>query len=128
MSSFIGYLLSGYVFLFIETFWKSIQFKSPCKKPVSVHSVEVRFQARNSCGSNSAAVFIVKKIATKRVLNQNVSAEKEMSFNIKKLPKTRNYFCEFSCLFFCAQRCYNQGNYYKRNSFQKEMILCRIKI
>ena len=40
----------------------------------------------------------------------------------------RNYFCEFSCLFFCAQRCYNQGNYYKRNSFQKEMILCRIKI
>jgi len=63
---------------------------------VSVHSVEVRFQARNSCGSNSAAVFKIKKIATKRVLNQNVSAEKEMSFNIKKLPKTRNYFCEFS--------------------------------
>ena len=50
------------------------------------------------------------------------------SLHIKKLPKTRNYFCEFSCLFFCAQRCYNQGNYYKRNSFHKEMMMCQIKI
>jgi len=44
---------------------------------VLIHGAEVRFQAHNSCGSNSAAVFIVRKIATKKVLNQNISAEKE---------------------------------------------------
>jgi len=95
---------------------------------VSVHGAEVRFQAHNSCGSNSAAVFIVRKISTKKVLNQNISAEKEMSFNIKKLPKTRNYFCEFSFLFFGSQKCYNQGNQNKNNSFHKEMMMCQIKI
>ena len=55
----------------------NLNFKSPCKKPVSVHGAEVRFQAHNSCGSNSVAVFIVRKITTKKVLNQNISAEKE---------------------------------------------------
>ena len=94
---------------------------------MSVHSVEVRFQARNSCGSNSAAVFKIKKIATKRVLNQNISARKRIRSILKSYQKQETIFVNLVACF-CAQRCYNQGNYYKRNSFQKEMILCRIKI
>lgn len=86
---------------------------------MSVHSVEVRFQARNSCGSNSAAVFKIKKIATKRVLNQNISARKRIRSILKSYQKQETIFVNLVACFFVLQRCYNQGNYYKRNSFPK---------
>ena len=71
-----------------------------CKKPVSVHSVEVRFQARNSCGSNSAAVFKIKKIATKRVLNQNISARKRIRSILKSYQKQETIFVNLVACFF----------------------------
>ena len=63
---------------------------------MSVHGAEVRFQAHNSCGSNSVAVFIVRKITTKKVLNQNISAEKE----IKSYQKQETIFVNLVACFF----------------------------
>ena len=67
---------------------------------MSVHSVEVRFQARNSCGSNSAAVFKIKKIATKRVLNQNISARKRIRSILKSYQKQETIFVNLVACFF----------------------------
>ena len=51
LSSLIGYLLSGYVFRFMETtLEKHVMqiFKSPCKKPVRDHGAKVRFSSTTS--------------------------------------------------------------------------------
>ena len=67
---------------------------------MSVHSAEVRFQARNSCGSNSAAVFKIKKIATKRVLNQYISARKRIRSILKSYQKQETIFVNLVASFF----------------------------
>ena len=54
LSSLIGYLLSGYVFRFMETaLEKHIMqiFKSPCKKPVRDHGAKVRFLGMTAAGA-----------------------------------------------------------------------------
>jgi len=62
----IGYLLSGYVFLFMETTLgkHTMQiFKSPCKKPVRDHGAKVRFSGTTAAGAIPQPFFMVRRIS-----------------------------------------------------------------
>ena len=66
LSSLIGYLLSGYVFWFMETaLGKHIMqiFKSPCKKPVRDHGAKVWFSGITAAEAIPQPFFMVRRIS-----------------------------------------------------------------